>query len=175
MLKVANDSIEYGMHHKKPLPVKPSEYSNELQQERGTFVTLHLNGQLRGCIGTLEARLPLIADVAKNAFLSAFQDPRFQPLSPEAFKNIDLEISVLSEALPMRFTSESDLLEQLRPGIDGLILSDNQHRGTFLPTVWEQLPEPRDFLDHLKNKAGLPTGYWSDTIKIERYTSELIS
>jgi AmmeMemoRadiSam system protein A len=137
-----------------------------------TFVTLHLDGQLRGCIGSLEAHRPLAEDVAANAFAAAFRDPRFPPVSRAEAARLALEISVLSPAEPMHFRSEADLLAQLRPGIDGLILSDLGRRGTFLPSVWSQLPAARDFLVHLKHKAGLPADHWSATLSVERYTTE---
>lgn len=175
LLRTAKESIQYGLMHRDIMFINLPDYSETLRQRRGCFVTLETNGRLRGCIGTLEAQLPLINDVVKNAFLSAFRDPRFPPLVGTEFPNIDLTISVLSTTIPMQFSSEEDLLQQLRPGIDGLILSDNGHRGTFLPSVWEQLSEPKDFLNHLKIKAGLPVGYWSNTVHIDRYTTELIS
>ena len=102
-------------------------------------------------------------------------DPRFRPLTDAEYPKLVLDISILSTPQPMHFESEQDLLRQIRPGIDGLILSDHGHRGTFLPSVWEQLPDPVIFLQHLKQKAGLPTNYWSDTIQVENYTTELIS
>jgi AmmeMemoRadiSam system protein A len=138
-------------------------------------VTLHLGKQLRGCIGSLQGYQPLIVDVAMNAFNAAFRDPRFLPMTESELPKISLDISVLSKSQPMHFSSEADLLSQLRPGIDGLIISDHGHRGTFLPSVWEQLPDPATFLSHLKTKAGLPTNYWSNTLTVQRYTTELIS
>ena len=143
--------------------------------ERATFVTLNKFGELRGCIGHLEAIQPLIADVAENAFNAAFRDPRFQPVTASEFGDLEVHISVLSPPEPMVFTSEADLLRQIRPGIDGLILEDGAYRGTFLPSVWEQLPDPAQFLAHLKMKAGLPPNYWSDTLKVSRYTTESFS
>lgn len=175
LLKTAHNSIDFGLGHQKPMPIAVDKFNEILIEKRGCFVTLHLDGHLRGCIGSLQPKLPLIVDCANNAFLAAFKDPRFGQMTYEEFKNIQLDISVLSESHPMSFNSEENLLKQLRPGIDGLILSDNGNRGTFLPSVWEQLPDPKDFLGHLKQKAGLPTSHWSDTIKIERYTTELIS
>lgn len=175
LLDTARASIQYGLSHHSQMPIQLTDYPAQLQQIRGCFVTLHLLGRLRGCIGTLQARQALIQDVAYNAFNAAFNDPRFHPLSAAEFASITLDISILSTAQPMHFSSEQDLLRQLRPGIDGLILTEQGHRGTFLPSVWEQLPDPEIFLAHLKNKAGLPTNYWSDTVRVENYTTELIS
>lgn len=174
LINAAKQSIHYGLMQHAIMPVQIKDYMPSLQQIRGAFVTLHKNQQLRGCIGTLEPHLPLIADVVQNSFMAAFRDPRFPPLNAMEFPECDLDISILSAAEPVHFKSEDDLLQQLRPGVDGLILSDHGHRGTFLPSVWEQLPDPQQFIQHLKNKAGLPASYWSATIKIERYTTQLI-
>lgn len=175
LLQTAKDSIAYGIAHHKALPLNVQNYPPQLCQPRACFVTLHLDKQLRGCIGTLEAHQPLILDVAANAYNAAFNDPRFAPVHANEVPQITLDISVLSPPQPMQFNSEADLLRQIRPGIDGLILSDQGRRGTFLPSVWEQLPDPVDFLKHLKNKAGFPADYWSQTLKVESYTAELIS
>lgn len=147
---------------------------DELRQERATFVTLELNGQLRGCIGMLEACRPLAEDVAENAVAAAFRDPRFPPLSREEFDDLKISISVLSPPEEMTFSDEADLLGQIRPGVDGLILQEGFQKGTFLPSVWEELPETELFFEHLKMKAGLPAGYWSDTLRVFRYTAEYI-
>ena len=126
---------------------------------------------MRGCIGSLSPHRTLIADVAHNAFAAAFDDPRFLPLQAHELSGLELHISLLSEAEPMRFTTEQSLLEQLRPGIDGLIMEEGYRRGTFLPSVWDQLSSTELFLQHLKLKAGLPADYWSDTLRISRYTT----
>ena len=133
-----------------------------------------MNGELHGCIGTLEAERSLIIDVVKNAYAAAFRDPRFAALTRSEFQHLDIHISVLSRPEPVHCTSEGDLLRQLRPGVDGLTLIEGRQRGTFLPAVWETLPGPREFLHHLKQKAGLPVDYWSDTIRFERYTADSI-
>jgi len=146
----------------------------ELKEKRATFVTLTLNGNLRGCIGMLEACRPLAEDVAENAVSAAFRDPRFPPLTADEFENLEIHISVLSPPEEMAFSSEADVLAQIRPGIDGLILQEGFQKGTFLPSVWEELPETEMFFEHLKLKAGLPAGYWSDTLRVFRYTAEII-
>ncbi len=152
----------------------PEASDPELAKERATFVTLEIGGQLRGCIGMLEACRPLAEDVAENAFSAAFHDPRFPPVSPAELDALEISISVLSPPEEMVFSSEEDLLEQIRPGIDGLILQDGLHTGTFLPSVWEQLPEPEVFFRQLKLKAGLAPRYWSSTLRVFRYTAEYI-
>jgi len=148
------------------------DYSPALQQERATFVTLNINSELRGCIGTLEAHEPLVIDVANNARSAAFHDPRFEPLTQAEFERLQIHISILGIPEPMEFNSEQNLIEQLQPGIDGLILSAAGRRGTFLPSVWESLKTSEEFFKHLKLKAGLPPTFWSDDIKVERYTTE---
>lgn len=167
--KVAADSIRYGLEHGTKLPVNAADYSSELQQNYATFVTLHKMGALRGCIGTLEAYQPLINDIAEHAYAAAFSDPRFPGLEQSEFDQLDIEISVLSQPEEIEFTDENDLLNKIRPGIDGLILESGFNRGTFLPSVWEQLPDKNDFLNHLKMKAGLAVNWWDDKAKISRY------
>jgi AmmeMemoRadiSam system protein A len=174
LLALARASIEYGLAHGLPLPVNVAEYEPALRELAACFVTLQQRGDLRGCIGTLAAYRPLVEDVAAHAFAAAFKDPRFMPLRPEELAGLEIHISVLTAPEPLRFSSEEDLLRQIRPGIDGLILEDGLHRGTFLPSVWESLPEARLFLNHLKRKAGLPENYWSPALKMQRYTAESI-
>ena len=170
--KLAHESVEYGLQHGDTLPVDTARYPRPLREPGASFVTLQKNGELRGCIGSLEAHRPLVEDVVHNAYAAAFSDPRFPPLSERELADVDFHISILTPAVPIDFNSEADLLRQLRPGIDGLVLEDGIHRGTFLPSVWEQLPDAEQFLQHLKLKAGLPPNYWSDTLKVSRYTTE---
>jgi AmmeMemoRadiSam system protein A len=142
----------------------------ELLKNSATFVTLTQNGQLRGCIGSLQAYRPLIEDIRENACNAAFRDPRFKPLSADELPITLVEVSLLTPAETMQFSSEADALAQLRPNIDGIIFSAGNRRSTFLPQVWEQLPKPADFMAHLKQKAGLPANYWGSDVKLERYT-----
>lgn len=172
LLQIAKESIRYGLEQGQSLPVQSSDYSAELQAQRASFVTLNRAGQLRGCIGHLEAVMPLVADVAANAYAAAFQDPRFTPLHRTEFADLAIHLSVLTPAIPLEFSSEADLLKQIRPGIDGLILQDGFAKGTFLPSVWESLPEAKDFWQHLKRKAGLPINHWSDQVRVWRYETE---
>jgi AmmeMemoRadiSam system protein A len=174
LLALASRAIEHGLQTGRRLPVAAENYSGELVTDRASFVTLERHGQLRGCMGVLEAYRPLAQDVAENAFLAAFRDPRFPPLAEHELHGLDIHISILSPATAMEFASEQELLQQLRPGVDGLILAVGGHRATFLPSVWETLPTPKQFLQHLKQKAGLPADYWSDHLKASRYTAEYI-
>jgi AmmeMemoRadiSam system protein A len=171
LLQVALASIESGLETGSPLQVNPDAYPAALAAWRASFVTLKRNEELRGCIGSLAPVSSLVEDVARNAFAAAFRDPRFPVLVAAELEGLKIEISVLGPTEPMEFRSEAELLNLLRPGIDGLVLHDGRHRGTFLPAVWESLPDPSDFLAHLKQKAGLPGDYWSDTLGIERYTT----
>ncbi len=171
---IARESIRSGLTHGQPLQVDLDKVDETLRQPAATFVTLNLRGQLRGCIGSLQAVRPLAEDVAHNAWAAAFQDFRFPPLTAEEFPDIDIHISLLSEPEPMEVASEDDLLRQVRPGKDGLILEDGPYRSTFLPQVWESLPDPKRFLAELKMKAGLSPDYWSDTIRFSRYTVETV-
>ncbi|MBC5767378.1 AmmeMemoRadiSam system protein B [Ramlibacter albus] len=141
-----------------------------LREPGATFVTLKQQGNLRGCIGALQAHRPLIDDVKHNAVAAALHDTRFSPVTAEELDSISVEVSLLSPPEPVHVRSEEDALQQLRPGIDGVILHRGARRATFLPQVWEQLAHPRQFLAHLKQKAGLPATYWDDGMRIERYT-----
>lgn len=172
LLRLARQSIEQGARSGRPLIVIPSECHRDLKTLRASFVTLQKHGRLRGCIGHLEAVQPVVVDVVENAFAAAFRDPRFPPVEQSELTDIEIDISLLTPAEPMHFADEPELIDQLRPGEDGLILQDGPNRGTFLPSVWETLPDPTDFLTHLKIKAGLAANHWSDNIECFRYHSE---
>jgi len=173
MLKdIAKASIEHGLKYGQPLRLDLLTLPAELTVKRATFVTLEKHGQLRGCIGMLEAQRPLAEDIADNSFSAAFSDPRFPPLDEHELNDLDIHLSILSPAEPILCQSEDDLISHLRPNIDGLILDDGRHRATFLPSVWESLTQSTDFVHHLKIKAGLAANYWSDELRAYRYTSE---
>lgn len=133
------------------------------------FVTLKRHGVLRGCVGSLHGDRPLIEDVRRNAVAAATRDPRFPPVEPEELDEVEIEVSQLSEPEPMRFADEADALAQLEPGVDGVVLRRGTKRATFLPQVWESLPEPEAFLAQLKRKAGLATDFWDEEVRLERY------
>ena len=172
LLDVARASIRHGLDHGRGLPVHLEDYPETLRVERATFVTLDIGDRLRGCIGALAAYQPLVQDVAAHAYAAAFEDPRFPELRADELPKLDIHISVLSPPEPLQFGSEAELLAQLRPGVDGLILHFRHYRSTFLPSVWEQLPDPYIFLAQLKQKAGLPLDFWSPELQAERYTTE---
>lgn len=140
-----------------------------LDEPGACFVTLHKHGALRGCIGSLLPRRPLGEDVAANARAAAFHDPRFPPLGSDELKDVDIEVSVLSDPEPIFPADEAALMAMLHPGVDGLILEYGVHRSTFLPQVWEQLSTPEEFLTHLKQKGGLPADFWHPDMRISRY------
>lgn len=141
-----------------------------LQDPGACFVTLTQAGQLRGCIGSLQARRSLLADVKANAVAAALQDPRFAPLGMAELPHTEIEVSVLSPMQPLAFTDEADALARLRPGVDGVVFEYKAYRSTFLPQVWEQLPDRLDFMAHLKQKAGLPPHFWAPGVHLQRYT-----
>lgn len=140
-----------------------------LEKPGATFVTIRHHGALRGCLGSLEARLPLIDDVQKNARAAASRDPRFPPLTPDELADTEIEVSLLSPLEWVGVTSEEDAVEKLGQGRDGWVLEYQSHSGTFLPQVWDTLPKPRDFLRRLKEKAGLAPYFWSPEIRLWRY------
>lgn len=174
LLNLAKESIQHGIATGKVLRVDLADFSVELKKPCATFVTLQKHRQLRGCIGVLEAIRPLAEDVAENAFSAAFKDPRFPKLTADELPDLTLHLSLLTPVEPVLFTSEQDLLAQLKPGVDGLILQQGHRRGTFLPSVWESLPKPEQFLRQLKQKAGLPPDFWSDQLQFFRYRTEII-
>ncbi len=174
LLDIARTSISHGLAHGRAYPVGVDGFNEPLTARRASFVTLKHHDQLRGCIGRLVADTPLVVSVSRNAYAAAFEDPRFDPVTELQSRELSIHISVLSRAEPMSFTSEADLLDQLRPGIDGLVLESGRCRGTFLPAVWQTLPEPERFLAQLKVKAGLPPDAWPSDVRVQRYTSESV-
>jgi len=168
---LARRAVEYRVEHGREPPVDLGRCLPPLHAHRAVFVTLRIDGALRGCIGELEARLPLAEAVTRSACNST-HDPRFPPLGRDELAPLEIEVSVLSPLEQLEFDSEAELLAQLRPGVDGVVLEEGGLRGTFLPAVWKSLPDPRDFLRELKRKAHLPEDHWSDRIEAWRYTSE---
>jgi len=140
-----------------------------LQSAAATFVTLFTAGELHGCIGSLEARRPLAIDVHENALGAAFLDARFDPLRAEEFSETSIEVSLLSPSEALEVDDEIGLLRQLQPGVDGVTIAFRGRRATFLPQVWEALPEPGEFVAALKQKAGLPRHFWSTKLNVTRY------
>ncbi len=169
LLEIARESISNGLSTHRALTPDAADCTGVFAMPLASFVTLTRAGALRGCIGSLRATRPLVQDVAHAAFAAAYKDPRFAPLSAAEFESTTIAIAVLTIPERMQISSEQELLDTLVPHQDGLILEDKGHNATFLPKVWENLPDPRSFLTHLKHKAGLPTDYWSDTIKVHHY------
>ena len=171
LLELAYETVEEGCKL-GAVPEHILEYNNLpdiFSQKAASFVTIKKGGVLRGCIGSTEAHRPLLDDVVQNAFSSAFHDSRFPPVTEYELNDIDIEISILTPQELMDIIDEKDLLKKIRPGIDGVLISNHQHSATFLPQVWQQLPNPRQFLAHLKHKAGIEPGSWPEDMKCFRY------
>jgi AmmeMemoRadiSam system protein A len=140
-----------------------------LQRPGATFVTLLCADELRGCIGSLSARRSLAVDVRENALAAAFRDPRFPPLAAHEFAVLSIEVSLLSTPQLTSFATEAELLSRLVPGVDGVALELADRRATFLPQVWDMIPEPHEFLAALKAKARLPVDFWSPQLAVSLY------
>jgi AmmeMemoRadiSam system protein A len=168
LLEIARESIEAGAAADRAPRIDVDRCAG-LLQPAAVFTTLTRDGALRGCVGSLQAQQPLAQAVADSAFSAAFHDRRFEPLDAGEFGLVRIEISVLSAMQPIDAPTRNSLLEQLQPGLDGLLVEDHGCRATFLPKVWENLAAPEAFLDHLLAKAGLGAGYWSQTLSLYRY------
>ncbi len=174
LLQQVNTSILFGLEHHSLMECDVSQVPQKLLCILSCFVTLHLNGRLRGCIGSLNATQTLIEDVNYHAYAAAFNDPRFHALTFDEYQNIETEISVLSTPENIIFNDERDLLAQLHVGIDGIIFEYQQYRATYLPSVWSSLQTPKLFINSLKEKAGLNSNFWSKEVRCQRYTTESI-
>jgi AmmeMemoRadiSam system protein A len=174
LLQTARRSIEHGLAHGTPLTVQCSGIDPALAVRRASFVTLEKRQTLRGCIGSIEAYRPLLEDVAHNAFAAAFEDPRFAPVTADEWPELTLSLSLLTQPRPFPVKDRQDLLNQLRPGVDGLILREGRRSATFLPSVWESLATPELFVSHLLVKGGWPADYWSDRLEVSRYETETV-
>lgn len=170
--ELARASIELALQQGQLAPYADEPHDPQLNRPSASFVTLRVGEELRGCCGTIEPARPLGEDVWNNAYASAFADPRFPPLTRREWPDTNIQISVLSEPARLDVHSEAELLAVLRPGRDGLILQHGQRRSTFLPAVWEQLPEPDQFVRHLKMKAGWPSNFWPADMEAWCYTTE---
>lgn len=160
LLSLARQSIELAVNHLEPLRLDLKSYSPALQEPGASFVTLTENQELRGCIGALEAYQPLVQDVCEHAAAAALEDYRFPPVEPWELSGLEIEISRLTSPRLLVYEEPLELLTKLRPNIDGVILRDGLRRATFLPQVWEKVPEPVDFLAHLCLKMGAPSNLW---------------
>jgi AmmeMemoRadiSam system protein A len=171
LLRIADRSIRHALATGRRADPDPAGLPAELHEPGASFVTLTERGELQGCIGSMLPVRPLWLDVARNALAAAFDDPRMPPLTVAQFPRTSIEISVLSALEPLEVADRADLLARIRPGVDGLLVSATGARGTFLPSVWEELPEPTAFLDALWRKAGLRPGSWPAGLRVERYTT----
>jgi uncharacterized protein len=172
LLALARQAIEQGLAELRWVAMPTMELPLPLTESRGSFVTLRIDKQIRGCCGTLSASRSVSEDVWRNAWASAFADPRFSPLEQEEWDGVHLHIAVLSPLEFLEVESEADLIAKLRPNVDGIVVSRDDAHATFLPEVWEQIPDPTDFIRHLKQKAGWPATSWSPHISVQRFTVE---
>jgi AmmeMemoRadiSam system protein A len=178
LLRLARQTIARTLRGEELPPVVLQNLSEDLSRPGASFVTLTIDGQLRGCIGSIEPRRPLALDVRENAMGAAFRDPRFPPLTSEEFEQVEIEISVLTPPKPLDYSSLRDLLDSLRPHVDGVIIERGWQRATYLPQVWEKVPDRERFLSSLCLKAGLPPddyrrpGLQVYTYQVEKFSAE---
>ena len=176
LLRLARDAMERGVKGEKLMPLDEATLSPRLRAHAASFVTLTIDGQLRGCIGGLEARQSLAEDVRQHAVSATLEDPRFHPVSERELNGIQIEVSRLTRPHPLEYKDANDLLSKLRPHVDGVILRDGlYHRGTFLPQVWEKIPDPAEFLNNLCYKMGVSKNLWRNkhldvlTYEVEKF------
>ena len=172
LLSIVIKSIQHGITFGERYQNDHSNTEAFTQEQRACFVTLKTNNTLRGCVGSLVANEALINNIIHNAYSAAFNDSRFVPLRRKELPGLSIQLSILSPSETLQFSSQQELLNQLIPNRDGLIISEGEKHATFLPSVWQDLNEAQEFLNHLKIKAGLPQDYWSTTIEAKRYTTE---
>jgi AmmeMemoRadiSam system protein B/AmmeMemoRadiSam system protein A len=170
MEQAARASISHGLSHGTPLPLQAAALPSALRLPGACFVTLYHGGRLRGCVGSLQAWRRLDVDLLDNAYKAAFGDGRFAPLTAEEWPQVSLSLTLLTPPQPLEVRNRADLLERLRPGVDGLIVQDGSARAIFLPMVWQQIPIPEDFLAHLLQKANLPPNHWTPSLRAYHFT-----
>lgn len=169
LVSLARESIHAGIDGECIAREWPEDW---LRATAASFVTLRDAGELRGCIGTVDAHRALGDDVAHNAHAAAYRDLRFAPVTAEVRDRLEVEVSLLSARVPLQARSEAEAVRALRPGVDGVVLEYGVFRATFLPQVWENLPDPVDFLAQLRRKARLPARFWHPDVRVSRYTVE---
>lgn len=175
LVDIADHAIVEGLDGRGPCVPDTSSWPPDLRRPAASFVTLHVRGELNGCVGAIEATDPLGVAVARHAWSAAFADPRLPRLDWHDYDHLDIEISILSEMTPIASSSRNELLGRLRPGVDGLVLSARRRRALFLPTVWEQLPDPDSFLDRLACKAGIDLANdWPSTIRAATFRKQTV-
>jgi uncharacterized protein len=177
LLRLARQTIELAANHRPPLTLRLEDYPPALRTDGAAFVTLTtFGGELRGCIGALAPYQPLVQDVCEHAAAAALEDPRFPPVRPAEVPRLQIEISRLTTPEPFTYNTPQELLERLQPGVDGVVLRDGFRRATFLPQVWEHLPDKADFLSHLCSKMGAPANLWQrKVLQVELYQVEEFS
>jgi len=174
LVEVADRAIVAGLDDRRSLGSDPSELHADLRQRLGTFVTLTVRGELNGCIGSIESDEPLGVSVARHAWSAAFADPRLPPLGWSDYEHLDIEVSILSSLTTIPVDSRAELVNALRPGTDGLLIGAGARRAVFLPAVWDQLPSPADFVEHLFRKAGLSPTLWPGDLRASRFIAQKI-
>ncbi len=173
LLRLAREAMDYGVKGQKLPPLDLQSLSAALRDPGASFVTLTIHDELRGCIGALEAYQPLAEDVREHAVAAALNDPRFPPVQEGELSRIRIEVSRLTAPHPMEYATSEDLLKKLRPHIDGVVLKEGHRRATFLPQVWEKIPDPAEFLDNLCYKMGVPANSWrTGTLQVLIYQVE---
>ena len=173
LLDLARRALDSGVRGAAPPRLDPDAMTANLRAIGASFVTLTMGGELRGCIGALEPSQPLAEDVRLHAVAAALEDPRFMPVSPSELDRIEIEISRLTAPRDLEYADAADLLEKLRPGVDGVVLRDGRHRATFLPQVWEKIPDKAEFLDHLCAKMGVMPDTWRNRhLDVQTYQVE---
>jgi AmmeMemoRadiSam system protein A len=172
LLRLAREAMEHGVCGKKLPPLDDASLTPSLREQGASFVTITIAGDLRGCIGALEAYQPLVDDVREHAVAAALEDPRFSPVAQTELSRIKLEVSCLTAPHPLEYSTSEDLLARLHPHVDGVILKSDFRRATFLPQVWEKIPDPEDFLDHLCAKMGAKSSLWRNT-KLQVYVYQV--
>lgn len=172
LLRLAREAMECAVKGKSLPPLDVQSLTPALNENGASFVTLTIDSELRGCIGALEAHQPLAEDVREHAIAAAVQDPRFPPVRENELNRIKLEVSRLTAPHLLEYASSDDLLKKLNPHVDGVILKDNFRRATFLPQVWEKIPDPAEFLSHLCQKMGVRANLWRET-KLQVYVYQV--
>jgi AmmeMemoRadiSam system protein B/AmmeMemoRadiSam system protein A len=169
MIRIARLGLEEAVLSHKAYSPSRNDYADSLFDKGASFVTLEKGGKLRGCIGTVRPQTAISHDIARNAYLAALEDGRFSSIAPGELKDMSITVSQLTDFERIEYANEKDLLARITPGIDGLILRDGNRQGLFLPSVWKQLPDRKEFLGRLKVKAGIAPEYWSSAIKVYKF------
>jgi len=172
LLEIARKTIEQELFKDRNIGQVDSLDSPKFSERRGTFVTLTINDNLRGCIGHIIPQETLLEGIKENAINAAFKDPRFNPLSKKEWDNVKVEISILTDPKPLEYSDAEDLLKKIRPDVDGVIIKKGYYQATFLPQVWEQLPDKKEFFTHLCLKAGMDGNEWKKG-NLEVYTYQV--